>query len=270
MVIVRTPNIMTKPPSPVKRGLHPPLDQASEGLAQIAAVLRAEAIATGMRTQVSAAQGRVLALLGAAPSGMRLSEIALRLGVSAASASDTVAGLVGRRLVTRSRDRDDARAVRFNASSRAGARANPGRSALAAAIGDLPPSDRAGFQSTLVQIILNLQKRGEIPTARACINCRFFKPLAHRNEEAPHHCDYVDAAFGDGALRVLCAEFDGAEPEEALRNQTRWQAGRGEVFSSGLASAALPAGATRRSGPPSATNGRPAVPARKARTAKSR
>jgi hypothetical protein len=54
-----------------------------------------------------------------------------------------------------------------------------------------------------------------------CVTCRYFRPDAHQDEANPHHCEYVDAAFGDHLLRVDCSEHQAA-PEEA--QQANWSA----------------------------------------------
>jgi DNA-binding MarR family transcriptional regulator len=217
---------MSKPITTVKPPHDPAIRQAAEGFALIAAVLREEATQAGAPVGLSAAQTRTLALLAQAPSGMRLSEIAGRLGVSSASASDTVAGLVKRKLAIRGSDPDDRRAVRFTAGPQV-RRAGGGHGKLPGAglqesLGDLELSDRTALQRILVRLVLSLQRRGRIQIARACVNCRFFRPGAHPRRALPHHCDYVDKPFADGALRVSCPEFEAADREGALAKQARW------------------------------------------------
>jgi DNA-binding MarR family transcriptional regulator len=206
------------------------VDQAAEGLAQIAAVLREDLVISGSLAGLSGAQARTLALLAQVHSGMRLSEIAGRLGVSMASASGTVAGLVRRKLVSRKRDPDDARAVRIVArpTGSTSTRVQPRAAGLQEALSDLPFSDRTTLQRILVRLILSLQDRGRIEVARACVNCRFFRPEAHAGKSLPHHCDYVDKPFADGSLRISCAEFEAAPSDEAQVNRNRWlKSGRG-------------------------------------------
>ena len=199
--------------------------QVAEGIQQLAAALRADLGRAASRAGISSAQSRVLELLRSAPDGMRLGEIALRLGVTAASASDTVAGLSVRRLVVRRRDPEDGRAYRFLARDArrqpTGERSedNPTLAALENAVATLPPGDRASLQRSIVRLILELQDRRLIPLARACVSCRFFRPRVHASPEAPHHCDYVDRPFGDDALRVLCPEFSLAPPEAVRGNR---------------------------------------------------
>jgi DNA-binding MarR family transcriptional regulator len=215
---------MSEPEMSVKRPRDPAVRQAAEGFAQIAAVLREDATHAGALAGLSGAQARTLSLLAQAPSGMRLSEIAGRLGVSSASASDTVAGLVRRKLASRTKDPQDARAVRIKAGpmARASGGANLHQDGLQEALSDLPLSDRANLQRILVRLILSLQRGGRIQVAWACVNCRFFRPEAHPRKALPHHCDYVDKPFADGSLRISCPEFGAAESGKARANQARW------------------------------------------------
>ena len=218
---------MSKTRSAVKRSHDPAIRQAAEGFALIAAVLREDATQAGASVGLSGAQARTLALLAQAPLGMRLSEIAERLGVTPASASDTVAGLVRRRFAARGKDPQDGRAVRFTARSGVSndeSEAHRGAD-LQESIGDLPISDRTALQQILVRLILSLQRRGRIHVARACVNCRFFRPGAHVRKALPHHCDYVDKPFADAALRVACLEFEAADADKAAANQARWLRG---------------------------------------------
>ena len=214
---------MSKPRKTVKRPEDPALRQAAEGFALIAAVLREDATHAGAWAGLSGAQSRTLALLAQAPSGMRLSEIAGRLGVSTASASETVGGLVRRGFALRGKDPQDRRAVRFTAGPRVSPWGRTLHSAgLHESLGELPASDSTALQRILVRLIVSLQRLGRIQVARACVNCRFFRPEAHPRKALPHHCDYVDKPFADGALRVSCPEFEVAESGTALANQARW------------------------------------------------
>ena len=55
-------------------------------------------------------------------------------------------------------------------------------------------------------MIRTLQEKGRIPVARMCVSCRFFQPFRHDNPARPHHCAFVDAAFGDEELRLDCPD----------------------------------------------------------------
>lgn len=199
------------------------------GLAQLGAVLRAGTTRAGGERNLSAAQQRTLDLLRHAPEGMRLGEIASQLGVSAPSASDTVRLLVERGFVRRVVDRSDGRAARFHLPStlrRSSSLKPASERGLDQAVASLPAKDAAALQRAIVHIILTLQQQGQIPVARACVNCRFFRPRIHASVATPHHCDYVNRPFGDASLRVLCPEFESAPNDLALTNQERWRSER--------------------------------------------
>ena len=63
-----------------------------------------------------------------------------------------------------------------------------------------------------------------------CVSCRFFQPHAHPEDaERPHHCAFVDAPFGDRALRVDCPEHDAASADVVARNWAEFVAAPGGV-----------------------------------------
>jgi hypothetical protein len=67
-------------------------------------------------------------------------------------------------------------------------------------------------------MIQTLQERNEIPVARMCVTCRYFRSHVYADPERPHHCDYVNAPFGDRLLRLDCAEHAPAATAQAERN----------------------------------------------------
>jgi hypothetical protein len=61
-----------------------------------------------------------------------------------------------------------------------------------------------------------------------CVYCRFFRPYAHPDDpEQPHHCAFVNAPFGDRALRVDCPEYEDADPARAAGNYEEFVAAPG-------------------------------------------
>jgi DNA-binding MarR family transcriptional regulator len=145
----------------------------------------------------------------------RVTALARLLGVTQATASDAVAALERKALVERRRDPADGRAARIGLTA-AGAQivrqtARP-PVALAHAIGALEPGERAGLRRALSKTILSLQRQGAIEPQRLCLSCRFFRPYVHSDAEKPHHCAFVDAAFGDASLRLDCGDHEEAGP----------------------------------------------------------
>jgi hypothetical protein len=91
-------------------------------------------------------------------------------------------------------------------------------SLAAAALADLSEAEQVRLLKTLIKLIRSLQLRHAIPPQRLCVSCKYFRPNVHPEAEAPHHCAFVDAPFGDGALRLDCAEHEQASAPEIAQN----------------------------------------------------
>lgn len=148
----------------------------------------------------------------------RAVDLADALGISQASLSDSVAALDRKGLVRRRRDPDDGRA-RMIEATRAGTslteRIPEAPVAIQEAIAGLAEDDRAGLLRCLSLIIRSLQEAEAIPVQQMCFTCRHFRPHIHANPARPHHCVFVDAAFGDSGLRLDCPDHETATEEEA-------------------------------------------------------
>lgn len=167
-------------------------------------------------------QGEVLQRVSDAPA--RAADLAPMLGISAASLSDSISALVAKGLVRRDPDPDDRRARRIgptDAGRALAARLPEVPAALAAAIGDLDAAQRGSLLRGLLLLIRALQEAGAIPVQRMCATCRYFRPHVHDDPARPHHCAFVDAPFGDAALRLDCAEHETATAEDSARHWAR-------------------------------------------------
>ena len=170
-------------------------------------------------------QGDVLQRISRQPA--RSTDLAQHLGVTRASLSDTVSALVAKGLAERRPDPEDARARRVVATGEGRALAAflpEAPEALEAAIAGLRDTDRGALLRSLSLIIRSLQEAGAIPVQQMCLTCRHFRPHVHSDPARPHHCRFVDAAFGDGGLRLDCADHETATEEEAARNRARLSA----------------------------------------------
>lgn len=206
----------------------PETDPASRrvatGLSKIGLALKHRSWREASERRLSPTQGQALAALARRDGrGRRLSELAEELGITAPTASDAVASLESKGLVRKLRSKRDARevAIRLTAKGRREAvRAAAWPEFLADAVEELTAEEQAVLLRSLVKMIRALQERGEISVARMCATCRFFRPNAHAGGARPHHCDFVDAPFGDRSLRLDCPDHEPAAPEEA---DTSWQ-----------------------------------------------
>jgi DNA-binding MarR family transcriptional regulator len=179
--------------------------------------LRQEAWQRGGRRGLTPTQSQAVVLL-ARQGGQRLGALAADLGVTAPTASDVVAALVAKGLVQKTRARGDARAVALEltaAGRREARRASQWPDAFLAAADELSHAEQAVLLRALTKMIRRLQLEGRIPVARMCASCRFFRPDAHPGTARPHHCAFVDAAFGDAELRLECADHETADADLA-------------------------------------------------------
>ena len=158
---------------------------------------------------------------------MRGGDLARVLGVSAPTLTDAAAALVAKGLLERRPDPDDRRASRLvltETGAQTAAALPDMPAALRPVIAALPEAERGGLLRGLVQLIRGLQEAGAMPVQRMCPTCRHFRPHAHDDAARPHHCAFVDAAFGDAALRLDCADHGETTTEEGARIWARFVA----------------------------------------------
>jgi DNA-binding MarR family transcriptional regulator len=201
------------PPSPATR-------QVVTGLARVGLFLKTQAREGSLPRGLSPTQAEILGLLERRfRGGARLGEVAEALGTTAPTASAAVEALVAKGLVRRERRAEDARALRLSLTPRGrreAVRTAEWPEALMAAVDELSGVERGVLLRSLVKMVRTLQVRGAMPVARMCAGCRFFRPHAHPGAARPHHCDFVDAPFADGDLRLDCEDHEAATPEAEL------------------------------------------------------
>lgn len=181
------------------------------GLAKLGLALRHESWRRRGLSGLTPTQAEILVLLRAAGGqGARLAELADGLGVTRATASDSLRVLHEKGLVSKARDPGDARALAVTLTERG--RAEAEREAawpdlFLEAAGALSDEEQGVFLRGLVAMIRSLQEQGRIPVSRMCVTCAFFRPDAHDDPDRPHHCAFVDAPFGDRQLRLDCDDY---------------------------------------------------------------
>lgn len=191
------------------------------GLSKIGMVLRSEAWRDTATTGLTPTQAQILLhLVGRGPA--RITTVADEIAVTQPTASDAVAALVRKGHVEKRRDPEDARAVQLWATvegQRVAAEMADWPDALLAAVDALDPTEQGAFLRGLTKMIRVLQLRGAVPVQRMCATCQHFRPYVHRDAAQPHHCAFVDAAFGDAALRLDCG--DHVEADAGVQRE-RW------------------------------------------------
>lgn len=203
------------------------------GLEKISLAMKSRTWRREGRAGLGPLQRQVLTLLRAQPNqSAQVSAIAEELVVRLPTASEAVATLERKRLVKRRRSMRDGRIVTVELTAKGARACAPAvgmPNQLATATGALSLTEQVAFLKGLMKVIRTLQEQGEISVARMCISCRYFRPHQYDDAAEPHHCDYVNASFGDQALRLECAEYEPASVSQARESWERFNKGRKAV-----------------------------------------
>lgn len=187
----------------------------AEGLERIAMALRADDWVRARTAGVTPTQLAILRLLDGRHRGWTVKDLSLHLGVSQPTTTDSILALERKALIEKRADPADGRAVRIGITSagRAVVRASHETAgAVDRATSALNDDDQEQLLVQLVSVIRQLQEQGAIPIQRMCVSCRYFRPYAHADAAQPHHCNFVDAAFGQQDLRIDCRDHETADP----------------------------------------------------------
>ncbi|OCP19551.1 MULTISPECIES: MarR family winged helix-turn-helix transcriptional regulator [unclassified Ensifer] len=207
------------------------IDRIGDGFARIATAMRTEAWTAADVIGLNPTQLQILIfLVGRSKTGMRVKQIAAYLGVSQPTATDSINALTRKGFVEKLADPSDARAVAVAATIEGEAavrRAGMIASATDDAFASLSALEQEDLLLHLVKIIRTLQLSGAIPEQRMCVNCRYFQPNVYPDSKEPHHCAFVNAPFGQAALRIDCGEY---EPADASSQAAAWK-----IFNRGAA-----------------------------------
>jgi len=198
-------------------------ERLAHALVRISLALRHHAQRAAASRRLTPTQGEILIWLRARP-GATVGEVAHGLALTAATVSDAVDALVVKGLVRKRRAQTDARSVQLYLTARG--RREADRAAgwpefLIRAAELLPEADQKALLVALIRIIKTLQDRGQIPVARMCVNCAYFRPWAYPGADRPHYCALVGAPFGEAFIRVDCPDHALAPEAEA---SAIWQA----------------------------------------------
>ena len=188
--------------------------QLVAGLEKIGLAMKSRTWRREGRAGLGPLQRQVLTLLRSKP-GQRatVSTVANELAVRLPTASEVIATLERKQLVRRRRDTSDGRVVtaQLTAKGNRSCTPSPGMpDRLATATDTLSSPEQVLLLTSLVKVIRSLQEQGEISVARMCVSCQYFRPNYYDNADRPHHCDYLNASFGDRSLRLDCHEYEAA------------------------------------------------------------
>jgi DNA-binding MarR family transcriptional regulator len=199
-----------------------------EAFARVATVMRIDDWERAKRAGINPTQLAILELLEGREGGLGVKEIAAHLGVSQPTATDSINALVRKGAVEKRAVAGDGRAVAILLTSE-------GRALLAGdatlegttgqAVDALGAAEQERLLLSLIRMIREFQEAGAIPIQRMCTSCQYFAPFAHPGAARPHHCRFVDAAFGQRELRIDCRDHQTADPASRAATWEAFQAG---------------------------------------------
>lgn len=195
-----------------------------EGLSRVAMVMRADDWNRAKRAGINPTQLSILELLEGRGGGLGVKDIAFHLGVSQPTATDSIGALERKGYVEKRQTENDRRGVRVGITDAGLAAFHTGEATeglAEQATEALATHEQEDLLLMLVKMIRQLQVIDAIPIQRMCTSCRYFAPFAHADAARPHHCNFVDAAFGQRDLRIDCREHETADA--AIRAAT-WAA----------------------------------------------
>jgi DNA-binding MarR family transcriptional regulator len=192
------------------------------GLCKIGLALKSHSWQDASQHGLTPTQGQILGLLHSkGQCGMRLSAIANELGVTAATTSDAVTTLVEKGLAQKTKAIDDGRAIAISLTAqgqKVAAQVADWSDFLLDAVSELSEIEQEVFLRGLIKMIHKLQDQQRISVARMCVNCQFFHPNVYDDSDRPHHCNFVDAPFGDRDLQLDCPDQIAADLKTTQQN----------------------------------------------------
>ncbi len=186
-------------------------------------------------------QRKILQILGSRSDSLSLSAVARELGVTAATACDSVSALESKKLICKQRSTTDGRALALvltpegkEAAAQLAALPDP----LWGAFDALAQNEQETLYRLSIKMIRGLQESGALPTSRMCVRCKYFDPFRFESSPTPHYCHLAQTPFAEGQLRIDCAVFEAGDAE---KQTTLWER---FVSKRGGEGAAPPAGAS--------------------------
>ncbi|MDZ7752371.1 MAG: MarR family winged helix-turn-helix transcriptional regulator [Gammaproteobacteria bacterium] len=182
----------------------------ADGLARLAVVARQLDWQAAAAAGLSPTQADILRFVAERPAGVRLSAAAAHAGVHKATASDTVAALERKALVSKGADPRDGRAVMLKATARGRQMARDWPASFGPVIAELSAAEQEVLYGLVVKMIRRLQQHGLIAPQRTCVSCRHFRENVAPGSPTPHYCALVGAPMAEHHLRVDCPEHQTA------------------------------------------------------------
>lgn len=186
--------------------------------------MRSQAWSRATAEGITPTQGDILALLHSRTAALRLSDIALELAITPATASDAVSTLVSKGLVQKVRASEDRRALALSLTRKGvelASNVSESENLLAQVLQSLEGEDKVTLLNLIVKVIRTMQDRGDIPATRMCLTCDYYTANPDGDPHQPHYCKLVKAPFADKHVRLDCPEHVSGEGKKVFFAKTR-------------------------------------------------
>ena len=178
------------------------------GITKISLALKSKSWKNAGLQGLTPTQGHILKLLhNKSNSEMRLSEVALALAVTPATASAAIASLAEKNLIKKQKADNDARAITITLTQEGNHEAElvlDWTDFLLNAVDRLSVEEQASFFRILLKIICMLQAKKHIPVLKMCMTCNYFQPNVHSNLQYPHHCNFINSCLSNDDIQIEC------------------------------------------------------------------
>jgi DNA-binding MarR family transcriptional regulator len=202
--------------------ISPPLPQAlASALRRLAHIAHTSSWDKWASHGLTPTQRKILSFLESHREALSVSTVAAELGVTPATASESVTSLEAKGLLRKRRSHADGRAITvvLTAEGKEALAALSGLpDPLQAAFAALSSAEQEAFYRLAIKMIRNLQETGVMPVTRMCVRCKYFDPFRYPDSATPHHCHLVGAPFADRHLRIDCPDqiFNEADAQKAI------------------------------------------------------
>ncbi|WP_421407545.1 MarR family winged helix-turn-helix transcriptional regulator [Agrobacterium tumefaciens] len=193
-----------------------------EGLARIATIVRVDEWNRAKTMGLNPTQLAILTALDGRAGGLGVKDVAAHLGISQPTATDSLNALEKKSLVERRASAEDRRAIRVHLTTDGTGmlQSHQPNTLAERALASLESGQHEELLLLLVTMIRELQEQNAIPQQRMCVSCQYFSPFEHSGSAQPHHCKFVDAAFGQSELRIDCRD---QSPSNAQKRASDWK-----------------------------------------------
>lgn len=181
--------------------------------------MRSQAWSRATAEGITPTQGDILALLHSRTAALRLSDIALELAITPATASDAVSTLVTKGLVEKVRASQDRRALALSLTRKGvelASSVSASENFLAQVLQSLDGEDKLALLGLIVKVIRSMQDRGDIPATRMCLTCDYYAANPDKDPDRPHYCKLVKAPFADKHVRLDCPDHAAGEAKKVF------------------------------------------------------